>query len=251
MNDFTSYLQEKLQELTDYKVKVVEEVDFNYNPDKNEMLVVLKEMSGFVNRNITFKPFQLSVFTTDNEINYTKNVLDSFTKLYSNTSVVIGTNYCKQDYSTSIDMSNFLGVNEGFRGMLAITGSLLITESISDITSIYIDGKEINYRTISLTYSGGLNSQKLNSSNLVKSMIEAPSLTITINMYDNNDTFNSFVSMLRQGLRSPNDVYNVALYFTDNGRSERYICRIQSIVDNYDLSNPPTKTVSFVLAWFC
>lgn len=244
---YKEYIQQSLQAYTsDYIINVVNEIDFNYNPKPNEILVVIKELAGSVVGNVKFMPIQFNIFTGANEVNNTKEILKSFVNDYSNTHTNIGLDYYKQDYSTPIDMNNFLQVGDSYRAELLITGTLMIAGNISDIRKVKINNKEVNHTSVTVTYSTSPNPAKYSNENLQRVMIANANVQITIVAYANISPFNTLISLLKTGQKSPNDTFTVDLEYTDD-TIEHYNCRIISFNDNYDITNPAIRSVVFAV----
>lgn len=244
--NYKEYLETSLQAYTsDFVVKVYDEVNYNYQPAKNEIAVIIKKLSGSVIGNVEFKPIQLEIIGAYNETNYTMQLLEQFVKDYSNTNINIGLDYYKQDYSTPIDAGNFNAIGSGYRTRFIVTGSLMITNSISDVDKFYINGKEMNNTTITFSYTTNPSSIRKSGDYLMKSLVENASVLISITMFKNADVFNDDLSLIKQDMKSPNDVYNLKFVYTDNEREEKYKCVIDSFNENHDRTNPPTRTVVF------
>lgn len=245
--NYKDYIEKSLQELAEgYIVRVVNEANFNYNPQDKEILVVIKSLSGSVTGNIKFMPIQFNVFSSADEVNATKDILDQFVAKYSNSHTMIGLDYYKQDYSTPIDMTNFNPIGTTQRAEILITGTLLITNSISDIKSVKINNKKVNYTDVNFSYSTSPNTSKPSGKNLQETMIENANMLITIITHVNIDPFNTLISLHKLGIKSPNDLYTLTFEYTDD-RVEEYKCRIYSFNENYDISNPPLRNVVFAL----
>lgn len=245
--NYKDYIEKSLQELAEgYIVRAVNEVNFNYNPQDKEIVVVIKSLSGSVTGNIKFMPIQFNVFSSANEVNETMGILNEFVARYSNTHTMIGLDYYKQDYTTPIDMTNFNQVGVTQRAEILITGTLLITNSISDIKSVKINNKEINYTDVNFSYSTSPNTSKPSGRNLQQTLIENANLLITIVTNVNIDAFNTMISLHKLGIKSPNDKYTLTFEYTDD-RTEEYKCIIYSFNENYDISNPPLRNVVFAL----
>lgn len=247
---YKEYLQGNLQALVDsgYEVKCYDEADFNYEPKKNEIVVIIKHLSGSVIGNVEFTPIQLEIYSAENDVNYTREVLYEFVKAYSNTNFNLGLDYYKQDYNTPIDASNFNEVGEGFRTHFIIVGTLMITSSISDIDKVYIDNLEMNNTNVVFSYATSQNARKVSGDNLQKSVVSNANLTITITMFKNADVFNNKLSALKLGNGSPNEKHLLTFVYTDNNREESYSCVIDSFNENHDRTNAPTRSVVFRLA---
>lgn len=245
--NYKDYIKNAIQELTDdYVINVVDEVNFNYNPDDKEILVVIKQLSGSVTGNVRANPIQFNIFTSADEVNDTMEIFNNFVAKYSNTHTMLGLDYYKQDYFTPIDMNNFMQVGNTQRAEILITGSLVITNSISDIKSVKINNKEINYTNVNFTYSTSVNTSKPSGKKLQQTMIENANLLITIVSYANIDAFNTMISLHKLGIKGPNDIYTLQFEYTDDTTQE-YKCIIYSFNENYDISNPPLRNVVFAL----
>lgn len=244
--NYKEYLEASLQAYTtDFVIKVYDEVNFNYQPKNNEIVVIIKKLSGSVIGNVEFKPIQLEIIGAYNETNYTMQILEQFVKDYSNTNINIGLDYYKQDYSTPIDAGNFNPVGNGYRTRFIITGSLMITNSISDVDKVYINNREINNTAVNFSYTTNPSSSRNSGDYLMKSLVENASIMISITMFKNADVLNEDLALIKTNKKSPNDVYNLKFFYTDNNREENYKCVIDSFNENHDRTNPPTRTVTF------
>lgn len=242
---YKDYIKTCLQTFTNkYIINVVDEVDFNYNPQDNEILVVIKTLSGSVVGNVKFMPIQFNVFSASGEVNDTKAILTKFVETYSNTHTMLGLDYYKQDYNTPIDMNNFMQVGATERAEFLITGTLMVAGNISDVQQVYINNTPINYLNLSFTYSTTPNPAKTPNDNLQSIYIANANLQMTITAYANIDLLNTLISLHKKGVKSPNDIYNIKLEYTDS-REEEYKCRITSFNDSYDITNAPTRSVVF------
>lgn len=246
--NYKEYIEATLQSYTtDYVIKVFDEINYNYDPKKNEIVVIIKKLSGSVIGNVEFKPIQFEVLGAYNETNNTMAILDRFVKDWSNTNINIGLDYYKQDYSTPIDAGNFNAVGNGYRTRFIITGTLMITNSISDIDKVYINGREMNNTTVTFSYSTNTNATKISGDYLQKGLVENANVMISVTMFKNADLFNQDLASLKLNNKSPNDVYNLKFVYTDNAREEEYKCIIDSFTESHDRTNPPTRTIAFRL----
>lgn len=247
MKKYNEYIQKSLQELTEkYKINVVEELNFNYNPEDNEIVVVIKKLTGSIVGDVKFIPLQFNIYSAANEVNDTLDIFDLFVSKYSNSHAMIGLDYIKQDYSTPIDGNNFLQVGHSKRTEIFMGGTLLVTQNISDVSKVTINGKEINYTNVVFAYSTQPNATKTTKDNLQKIMVADANVQITLTAYSQISPFNTMLSLLRQGKKSPNDTYTLKFEYND-GTEEEYVCRILSYNGNHDRTNPATRSVVFVV----
>lgn len=247
--NYKEYIETTLQSYTtDYIIKVYEEINHNYNPKDNEIVVIIRKLSGSVIDNVKFYPVQFEVFGLEDDTNSTMALLSKFVDDYSNTNFMLGLDYYKQDYSTPIDAGNFNPIGKGYRSRFIITGSLMIASSMSDVEKVYINGRELSNTSVVFGYSTNPMSRRNSGDNLQKSMIENGGLLITLTTFKNADVLNSDLSLIKLNKKSLNDVYTLKFAYTDNAREEVYKCVIQSFTENHDRTNPPTRSIVFTLA---
>lgn len=244
--NYKDYIKNAIQELTDkYTINVVDEINFNYNPKDNEILVAIKHLTGSIVGDVKFVPIQFNVYSAANEVNDTLSILDLFVAKYSNSHTMLGLDYIKQDYSTPVDANNFLQIGHTKRAEIFMSGTLLITQNICDVTKVFINGKEINYTSLNITYSAQPNPAKTTKDNLQKVMIADANVQISIGSFSQIGPFNTMLSLLRQGKKTLNDTYTLKLEYND-GTEENYICRILSYNGVHDRTNPATRSVVFI-----
>lgn len=244
--NYKEYIKKSIQELTDkYKINVVEEINFNYNPEDYEILVVIKELTGSIVGDVKFIPLQFNIYSSANEVNDTLDIFNLFVAKYSNSHTMLGLDYIKQDYSTPVSANNFLQIGHSKRSEIFMGGTLLVTQNISDITKVFINGKEINYTNVVFSYSSQPNAAKTTKDNLQKVMIADGNVQITLSSYSQISPFNTMLSLLRQGKKGLNDSYTLKFEYND-GTEEEYICKILSYNGNHDRTNPATRSVVFV-----
>lgn len=245
--NYKDYIKNAIQELTDiYKINVDDEINFNYNPKDNEIMVIIKHLTGSVIGDVKFIPIQFNVFSAADEVNDTMAILEMFVAKYSNSHTILGLDYIKQDYSTPVDANNFLQIGHSKRAEIFMSGTLLVTQNISDITKVFINGQEINYTSVVFAYSSQPNATKTTKDNLQKVMIADANVQITISSYSQISPFNTMLSLLRQGKKGLNDAYTLKFEYND-GTEEQYVCRILSYNGNHDRTNPATRSVVFVV----
>lgn len=247
--NYKEYIETTLQSYTtDYIIKVYDEINHNYNPKDNEIVVIIKKLSGSVIDNVKFYPVQFEVYGIENDTNTTMQILSKFVDDYSNTNFMLGLDYYKQDYSTPIDAGNFNPIGKGYRSHFIITGTLMIASSMSDVEKVYINGRELSNTSIAFGYSTNPMTRKQSGDHLQKSIIENGGLLITLTSFKNADVFNGDLSLIKLNKKSLNDIYTLKFVYTDNAREEVYKCVIQSFTENHDRTNPPTRSIVFTLA---
>lgn len=242
--EYKDYLEEKLNELSDTKIVVVEELNYEYEPKEDEILVVLKNLNGTIVNSSYFQPIQLNIFSSKDIVG-TRDLFTEFVKRYSNTHTNIDFTYYKQDYSTPIDVSNFLEIGSTFKTMFIINGTLVINQNLMDVSKVILNGFEINYEKCNITYSAVVNSFKDTTNKLQSVTIPNANTSIYITLFIENNGFINYLKLLRNGQININDLINVELAYI-NGNTENFNARITSIAESYDITNPPRMDVVLV-----
>lgn len=242
--EYKDYIKEKLQELTDIGIVVVNEVDFNFTPSDDIITVVIKNQGGSVNGNVKFIPVQFDIYSSI-DVQKTLGVFNEFVNQYSNTHMNLGLDFYKQDYNTPVVATNFLEIGTT-KSYIYITGTLLITTDISDVKEIYIDGKLINHLQCDIVYSASLNPSKASGQDFIQTELESATLTISVRMFCQNDVFSQQLKLIRRNHLSPNHKFSVRLVY-NNGDEETNMMKIQTFSDSHDITNAPIRVVNLTL----
>jgi hypothetical protein len=242
--DYKDYIRERLQELTDTKIIVVNEVDFNFTSDDNAITVVIKNNGGAVNGNVKFMPIQFDIYSSL-DVQETLAVFNEFVNRYSNTYMNLGLDFYKQDYNTPVVATNFLDVGTT-KSYIYITGTLLITTDISDVKEIWIDNKLINHLQCDVIYSASFNPAKASGEDFVETLLESASLTINMRMFCQNDVFSQQLKLIRRGELSPNHEFLIKLVYND-ATEEVHRMKVTAFSDTHDVTNAPIRVVNFSL----
>lgn len=244
MVTYKDYIRERLQELTDTKIIVVNEVDFNFTTDDNAITIVIKNNGGAVNGNVKFMPVQFDIYSSL-DVQETLSVFNEFVNRYSNTYMNLGLDFYKQDYNTPVVATNFLDVGTT-KSYIYITGTLLITTDISDVKEVWIDNKLINHLQCEVIYSASLNPSKVSGEDFIETMVESASLIVNLRMFCQRDVFSQQLKMIRRKQLSPNHRFQVKLVYND-GDEETHMMKAQTFNDTHDVTNAPIRVVNLSL----
>jgi hypothetical protein len=245
IKEYKAYLQEQLDALytaastgatpifeTGYTFKVVEEASFA-DPDETAktILVVVKYLTGIIMSSSVAYPVQLMVYAEANGIEVARYILDTFATTKSMTAFIRTFKYYKQTYSTSVVMSQFNPGPDGFRGMIYLSGTLVVTENIMDIAYIKVMGKTITTNSVSISYNAQPDNQRVEGQEINTTLKHSASVMIqfdTINIDDvadgtlSQNRFYTALKNLRNGSISGNTTFLVELYKADNTLYESY-----------------------------
>jgi hypothetical protein len=245
IKDYKAYLQEQLNSLyttastgvdpifdPGYTFKVVEEASFA-DPDETSktIVVVVKYLTGIIMSSSVAYPIQLMVYAEANGIEVARYILDTFATTKSMTAFIRNFKYYKQTYSTSVVMSQFNPGPDGFRGMLYLSGTLVVTENILDVAYIKVMGKKIITNSVSVNYNVQPDNQRVEGQEINATLKHSASVMIqfdTINIDDVADgtpapnRFFTALKNLRNGTITGNTQFTVQLYKADDTLYESY-----------------------------
>lgn len=245
IKDFKAYLQEQLDSLyetastgespifeTGYKFQVVEEASFA-NPDETAktIIVVVKYLTGIIMSSSIAYPVQFMVYAEANGIEVARYILDTFATTKNMTAFIRNFKYYKQTYSTTVVMSQFNPGPDGFRGMLYLSGTLVVTENILDIAYIKVMGKKITTNSVTISYNAQPDNQRVEGQEINTTLKHSASVMLqfdTISIDDVADgtavenRFYTALKNLRNGTISGNTTFTVQLYKADDTLYETY-----------------------------
>jgi len=245
IKDFKAYLQEQLDALyltastgstpifeTGYTFKVVEEASFA-DPDENAktILVVVKYLTGIIMSSSVAYPIQLMIYSEANGIEVARYILDTFATTKNMTAFIRNFKYYKQTYSTTVLMSQFNPGPDGFRGMLYLSGTLVVTENIMDIAYIKVMGKRLSTNNVTISYNAQPDNQRIGSAELNTTKKHSATIMLqfdTINIDDVADgtavgnRFYTALKNIRNGTVSGNTTFLVELYKANDTLYESY-----------------------------
>jgi hypothetical protein len=245
IKEYKQYLKEQLDALytaastgatpifeTGYEFKVVEEASFA-DPTETDrtILVVVKYLTGIIMASSVAYPVQLMIYAEANGIDIARYILDTFATTKSMTAFIRNFKYYKQTYSTSVVMSTFNPGPDGFRGMLYLSGTLVVTENILDVAYIKIMGKKITANSVSISYNAQPDNQRVEGQEINTTLKHSASVMLqfdTINIDDVADgtlvgnRFYTALKNLRNGTISGNTTFLVELYKADDTLYESY-----------------------------
>lgn len=241
--DYKAYLYNILSGVGYLGTEIEVTNDLAYDvPDKT--VVVVKYLSGSNFRESVIQPIQISVYTDD--VATTKAQLELFTKAYSNTSYLDGFSYVQQVYSTPFVLVNFDTVGTNFKSHIVISGTLVISENVSEIKRVYIDGIEYETASRALAYIAEVDNQRIGTDTLNTTQVSRASVRFTCSMVNKGSELGMKLRQLRTGALAINTTFTVKLIFSDNDTEEIYTMKLDSNNINSENQSLPNSTLSFI-----
>jgi hypothetical protein len=222
-------------------IEVTNEIAYDV-PGKT--VVVVKYLPGSNYRESVIQPIQISVYTDD--VATTKAQLELFTKAYSNTSYLDGFSYVQQVYSTPFVLGNFDMVGTNFNSHIVISGTLVISENVSEIKRVYIDGIEYETASRALSYVAQIDNQRVGTDTLNTTQVTIATVRFTCSMVSKGSELGMKLRQLRTGALDINTTFTVKLVFSDNEAEETYTMKLDSNNINSENQSLPNSTVSFI-----
>lgn len=232
-----------LQDIFGNQIEVTEEANYKYNG--NGTVCIIKYLQGSNYRDSIIQPIQL-VFYTDN-ISQTKAILDTFTKTYTNAPYTDGLDYINQIYSTPMVLSNFNTVGTNYITQFMVSATLVISSDISDVRQVYIDGELYETTRRTLSYVGGIDSQRKNSSTYLNETLVANGIIrFSFDLISKGDELGNKLRNIRKGLLDINTTFSVKLVYSDNDNEETYSMKCESYTINSENQSLPSISIVFV-----
>lgn len=214
--------------------------ELNYNYIGTGMVVIIKQLVGINYKDSTVIPIQLDIHT-DN-VPETLAILQTFTKTYSNTFYIEGFDtYVHQIYSTPMVTNNYQVAGANYTSLIIVSGTLIVSSSISDIKKVVIDGEELETNNRLLCYSAQLDNQRKSGEYINNSLPRTSTVSFTFTTINKNYEFFNKLRRIRTGVE--NNPFEVVLTFTDNDVTETYNMYLESQVLGSENPTLPNMTV--------
>ena len=221
--------------------QVTDELNFEYG---GRTAIVIKYLNGSNYRDSVIQPIQLVIYTTD--VPTIKSALDVWTKQYNNTDYLDGFDYVKQFYSTPMVLSTFSAIQDNYTSQILISGTLMISENISQIKTVEIDGNEYETADRNIHYIATPDTQREDGEEISSTYIKSAMVKFTCSKVNKGDVLGQKLRNLRRGDISKNTTFAIKLTFTDNETVEEYTMRLDSQTLNDVNSALPTISLSFI-----
>lgn len=235
-----SYIDFIKEEFSDYKV--VEEVDMDFQI--TSPTIIYKQMGGGQSYNVDslFQPIQLILKTTD--VSQGLSDLSTFAQAQTNTYVIQDLTYYRQWFATPFNPNNNQQHSNNFVQSIYLSGTLVISTNINDITKVVIDGEEYETADRNLFYKAVADTQPVSQMDrLGKTNITSASTTFTMSMENKENVLCTSAKRIRQGDLSADTEFTIVLTFSQNETTETYTMKMLSATLN--TSNTGSPVISF------
>lgn len=225
----------------------MEEQDVN-EKERNAIYVVVKTQPATLTYAQVIMPITLSVVSEYNNINIAITLLGAFAERYHlemNKEKTI-----KQYYTSPNVVSNYNSVFDGYRSLIYLSGTLVISENANYLTVKY-KGKEVQAISCVLDGTIQLDTQATYSSeNFTASVGKIGTLTLSIATYlIDNDLMNDVLAIaLRDKEKAPSGfdtIFELDLIFKNGIKREKDKFKLASITTQQDINNVPMANLVF------
>lgn len=185
-------MQDDIDFYENYKVIVTSELQYNKlkNKEKNTLYMVVRFLPASLNFGQKLMPITITAISERFSIKVCQRLLMDFAEKYNLT--VNEDNTIQQVYTSPSVTSNFNEVYDGFRSILTMSGTYLITENANPYHLEFKkeDGtfEEIPAITLSVSFDNSLDTQPyFNSMNFTQSKAKFGTLTLNFTVYLTNN----------------------------------------------------------------
>lgn len=234
MNKYRDYIKDLLGE---HFENIVNEVDYN-SEGKNTL--VIRHLLGVNFSGSKVQPVQLVAYVDD--INTYMAILNDFAATHSKTSFMLGLDYYIHEFGTAFVGNMWGNVGENFNHQIFLTGTVIISDNISDIKTVEIDGVVVNHTEAILNYVAVGQPDKLYDEYFSKTTVESGFCRLNIMGVNKNTPFGNKLRNLRQKKMHPKSEFFIKIIFTDD-TEEEYLMTVDSSATQSSVGNIPTFTV--------
>ena len=224
---------------------ITEELNIDWNGE--DTIAILKMQTGTKYEDSTVQPFQLMVLTPD--VLDAKEQLEAFITLNQNQFFISEfVNYCKQYYYTPIVPTIATPTGNQLTHQVILTGTLIISENVSDVKECFIDGEKVKITTCAISYSTQAEAHVKMFSNptaLAETTNKGSALNIQLTFINKNNQVCDKLRQIRLGKAKINTKFKVKLVFTDNDVEEQITCVCTSVSINFENGALPVVTAIF------
>jgi hypothetical protein len=219
--------------------------------------IVINDLGGTTDNNdISVLPVQLMCLSCgqldeDGNENTTYDifyeVLKEFCQSYNRQSMILNDfDYYRMTYVLPLPINPLEADSATFRMNFVVSGTLTISQNISDISKIRIYNQEVPFLIARLTYATTLSSSKKMNQVLTRNRVTNSSLTLSIDCYNRNNVLGNIFKSLRNENRTSNQSIKCNIIFNDGQEEEHYFV-VSSISMTSDKVNPSVTTYEFAL----
>ena len=234
--DLNEYISSKLEKIRiemawdDIKIEVDDEQAFIKDKDlePNTIFVIVKKLSSDIQYDAETTPIQLMIMSEANSLQATQILFDKFTT-ENNWKVILENNYyVKQQWNSPVVLNNFSGVDDGYRSVLYVSGTIIEMDNVLDVAQLQFiitrrvynpdtqsyedvyDRYDIKPLSFSFSYVMTPNTQPVGGNKIATSTknIAAFTITLTLPLRGNNELINQIIKV-SAGVDSGNTDFNL------------------------------------------
>lgn len=219
--------------------------ELNYRGEASDKTIIIKDLPGSNYRDAIVKPIQLEIET--DEVTTTKSLMETFAQTYNNTDFTDGLTYVKQYYNTPMVLTNFNMSGNGFTSKIIVSGTLIISENISDIKTVIIDGEIVETQARTLTYTTVPDNQASGMGGVINTTeIRNGMLQFSFNLISKASTFNHKMRRILKGELAVNTTFTVKIIFSDNDDVMSLNMKLNSNSLNSNNQALPVGAIAFI-----
>lgn len=255
---YENYLKEELNKcraqlgLDDVVINVAPERSFKLPKDENQLLFVVKKLTGSYVLNIKTQPVQIICYSELNTFSIAQQIFEYFVLTHKNGSAdstfYEDTTLIKQDYDTPVALRAILPTDIGFKASFYCYGSYVECANLSDVRDLKWKKDENDYETpnyisATVSYAAVLNTAKISGKEISTSMKQEAGLNIQVVLMNDNSDFVKQINKIMLGKLSGNTAFTLS--FTLNGEQfeEDFVLADASFAT--DRVNAPGLNVTF------
>lgn len=234
--DYIKYLKAQLGDKFDM---ITEETNFDAQGD----ILVYKKMTGTNYYSSRVLPIQLEVYT--NDINKYMSVLLLFATTNTSTTITQGMSFAKQSFQTPQVLNQWQQTADNYVATVILNGTLIISDNISDIKELWIDGSFVEFSTADLTYAAVADPDQKYGEDFNKSIIKSGLNTLLVSAINKNDALNQKIKNIRQKRIPINTTFEIELHLIENNEIENYTMKLTGSVFSSSSENMPMNLLTF------
>ncbi len=148
----------------------------------NTIFVLTKELQNDRSIGVETQPVQIFILSEQNSLDACRILFSEFAKRYNFQALMTGNLWVKQQYTDPVVLSNFNGVEFGYRSVLYVSATLYIMKDVIDVSNVKIDNVAVTPLSFSLSYSMSANTQQLTTEFISSSVKSVSSFALTISI---------------------------------------------------------------------
>ena len=219
--------------------QIIDEVNFNHEGE----CLVIKKLTGTNFKSAVIQPVQLQAYVYD--VNKYVEILRKFAQNNTGIFYNFGLTQIKMSYETPQLLNVWSEVNENYQATVVVNGIFIISQEVSDIKTIKIDGDVVEFDTATLIYSGAVNTRKPRGENKSVTQIIGGANSLTINLINKVSPVLQKVRRVRRGDDRLNITFNIEITYIDDDYTENYIMVLSGAGMEASSSNMPLMTLTF------